>query len=122
MVNLFRIGLVLLLTFSLQTLKAQLKGFSIGPFVEAGWPVNDFANTHHYGLGAGIGADIKLPGKWGVTGSIAYMQFNGKEVSTNEGAITAPAIKAVPIRAGIKYRVLPLLYLKMESGIANYSG
>jgi hypothetical protein len=73
-------------------------------------------------LGAGIGADIKLPGKWGVTGSVAYMRFNGKEISTSEGNIKAPAIKAVPFRAGIKYRALPLLYLKMETGIANYSG
>ena len=39
-----------------------------------------------------------------------------------EETTKAPAIKAVPIRAGIKFRVLPLIYLKMESGVVNYSG
>lgn len=122
MKNMIRAGLVLLMIMMIQTTKAQLKGFSIGPFVEAGWPVGDFADTHNYGLGAGLGADIKLPGKWGVTGSIGYMQFNGKNISTPEGTIKAPAIKAVPFRAGLKYRALPLLYLKLEGGVANYTG
>lgn len=101
---------------------AQLKGFGIGPFVEAGWPTGNFQDTHKMGLGAGIGADIKLPGKLGLTGSLSYMQFNGKTITTPEGDRVMPDIKAVPIRAGLKYRVLPLLYFKLEGGVANYTG
>lgn len=94
----------------------QLKGFGIGPYVEAGWPTGSFESTHKMGVGAGIFADIKLPGKLGITGSAGYMQFGGK---STEGT-SYPSVKAIPIRAGLKYRPLPVLYFKLEGGVANY--
>jgi hypothetical protein len=111
---------VLVLAFQLSN--AQLKGFSLGPYVEAGWPAgNDFKTTHKYGLGAGLTADIKLPGALGLTGSAGYMQFMGKTITTAEGTQKAPAIKAFPIRAGLKLRVAPLIYFKLEGGAANFT-
>src|SRR5207253_357367 len=41
--------------------KAQLKGFSIGPYVEAALPVGDFGDFYKSGIGGGLGVDIKLP-------------------------------------------------------------
>jgi hypothetical protein len=102
---------------------AQLKGFSIGPYVEAGWPLSDLKNTHKQGFGGGISADIKLPGKIGLTGSAGYMQFNGKTLVTPEGAENnIPDLKAFPVRAGLKYRPAPLIYFKVEGGAANFTG
>lgn len=102
---------------------AQLKGFGIGPYVEAGWPLSDLKDTHKQGFGAGLSADIRLPGKIGITGSAGYMQFNGKTLVTPEGGQTnIPDLKAFPVRVGLKFRPVPLIYIKMESGAANFTG
>jgi hypothetical protein len=102
---------------------AQLKGFGIGPYVEMGMPVSDLKDTHKQGYGAGLFADIRLPGKLSITGSAGYMQFNGKTVAVPEGGVAEISdLKAFPIRAGLKFRPGPLFYLKMESGAANFTG
>lgn len=94
---------------------AQLKGFSIGPYLEFANPRGDFAATNRNGLGAGLSADIKLPGKLSATGSFGYLRF-----SRASGNGEASAVSAFPVRAGLKYR-LPIVYLKLESGAARYS-
>ena len=100
---------------------AQLKGFSVGPFIERAWPLGNFQEENKNGLGAGIGADVRL-GKIGITGSVGYMQFGGKTIVKDGGTVSMPALKAVPVRAGIKYRLAPALYAKLESGVAKFSG
>lgn len=99
---------------------AQLKGFSIGPFVEAGWPTGSFQESNKNGFGAGLGADIRL-GKIGVTGSVGYMQFGGKTIDKGDGAVKMPVLNAVPVRAGLKYRLAPAIYAKFESGVAKFT-
>jgi hypothetical protein len=101
--------------------KAQLKGFSIGPYAEMAWPMGNLDETNKNGIGAGLNADIRI-GKLGLTGSVGYIHFAGKRIGANEGAVDMPAINAVPIRAGIKYRFIPLLYAKLEGGVAKYTG
>ena len=100
---------------------AQLKGFSLGPYAEMGWPTGDFQQSNKTGIGAGVGADIRL-GKIGLTGSVGYMHFGGKTIAKAEGPIDMPAIKAVPVRVGLKYRLAPALYAKLESGVAKFTG
>ena len=99
---------------------AQLKGFSLGPYLESAWPTGDFQKTNKNGIGAGFNADIRL-GKLGLTGSVGYIHFGGKTIFTNEGPVDMPAIDAFPIRAGLKYRFIPVLYVKLEGGVANYT-
>ncbi len=101
--------------------QSQLKGFSLGPFVEAGWPTGSFNETNKNGYGAGLGADIRL-GKIGLTGSVGYMHFGGKTIFKEEGLVDMPSIKAVPVRLGLKYRIVPALYVKIESGMAKFTG
>ena len=101
--------------------QAQLKGFSLGPFVEAGWPTGSFKETNKNGYGAGLGADVRL-GKIGVSGSVGYMHFGGKTINKEDGNIAMPSINAVPVRVGLKYRIVPALYAKLESGVAKFTG
>jgi hypothetical protein len=105
---------LLVLALAYAPCQAQLKGFGIGPYVETGVPVGDLSDTHNSGWGAGLAAIINLPVKLAVTGSVGYMQFNGKS--------SIPNLKAVPVRVGLMFRGLPVIYFKVEAGAANYTG
>jgi hypothetical protein len=109
--------------------QAQLKRFSIGPYVEVGTPVGDLKDTHNTGYGVGLNADIKLIAGFGVTGSVGYMRFGGKkDVMITDGAgnttsFDYSALQAIPVRVGVKYKFpFPLLYVKVEGGVANRVG
>jgi hypothetical protein len=111
------LGLLLFASICLQS-NAQLKGFSFGPYAELARPTGNLKETNKNGLGAGLNADIRL-GKLGLTGSAGFVHFDGK---TNPGdGITQPAINAIPIRAGLKYRIVPLFYTKLEGGVAKFT-
>jgi hypothetical protein len=99
---------------------AQLKGFSLGAYAEYANPTGKFEESNKNGIGAGINADIRL-GKLGLTGSAGFMRFGGKSITAGNGHTSFPTVNAFPIRAGLKYRLVPLLYLKLESGIVNYT-
>lgn len=107
------VAILLCMALAYAPAQAQLKGFGIGPYLESGVPVGDFSNTHNSGWGAGVGAIINLPAKLAVTGSVGYMQFNGES--------NIPDLKAVPVRFGLVFRWLPIIYLKAEAGAANYT-
>ena len=100
--------------------KTQLKGFSIGPYAEVIWPTGSLEETNENGIGAGLNADIRI-GKFGLTASAGFIHFGGKTVAGNEGTAKFPAINAIPVRAGIKYRLVPALYAKLEGGVASYT-
>lgn len=106
---------VLILVFFLPAGKAsaQLKKFSIGPYIEAAWPKGDFLSTNINGIGVGLAGDIKLGPKLNIMGSAGYLRFGRRT-----GESTSEVITAIPVRVGLKYK-LPLVYLKMESGTAR---
>ena len=100
---------------------AQVKGFGFGPYVEAGWPTGNHEQLIKTGIGAGLGADIRL-GRVGLTGSIGYMHFAGKSINTENEIVCVGPLNVWPIRAGFKYRLAPALYAKLESGVAKFTG
>ena len=114
---------ILLISLLLSTLTAtaQVKGFGFGPYVEAAWPTGNFEKSNKNGVGVGLGADIRL-GKIGLTGSIGFMHFGGKTMYTDNESVHNTSYDAVPIRAGLKYRLAPALYIKLESGVAKFTG
>jgi len=99
---------------------AQVKGFGFGPYVEAAWPSGDFKQSNKNGFGAGLGADIRL-GKVGVTGSVGYIYFGGKAVYTGNENTEMPSYNVIPVRVGVKYRLAPAIYAKLESGMARFT-
>lgn len=96
---------------------AQLKGFSLGPYIEAAWPTGNFKKTTGTGLGIGLTADVNLPGKWSATGSAGYLHFRKLNDATHP-VDSGETINALPLRAGVKYK-LPLIYFKVEGGSAK---
>jgi hypothetical protein len=100
---------------------AQVKGFGFGPYVEAGWPTGNYEQSIKTGIGAGLGADIRL-GRVGLTGSIGYMHFAAKTIITENEIVCGGPLNVLPIRAGFKYRLAPALYAKLESGVAKFTG
>ena len=114
---------VLLILFLLASTAAvaQVKGFGFGPYVEAAWPTGDFKQSNKNGFGAGLGADIRL-GKVGLTGSVGYMYFGGRTVHTGNETADMPSFNVIPMRFGVKYRLAPGFYAKLESGVAKFTG
>src|SRR5258706_6807013 len=98
---------------------AQLKGFSIGPYAEAIWPTGNIKQTYSNGIGGGLNADIRIR-KIGITASAGFIHFGGKAVTDNEGTTKTSAINALPVRAGIKYRFAPALYVKIQWAVARH--
>ncbi|MFL5738650.1 MAG: hypothetical protein ACJ75B_00425 [Flavisolibacter sp.] len=93
---------------------SQLKGFSIGPYLERDWVKGSMAQTNGNGLGVGVAGDIKIGSHLSLMGSYGYLHF-GK----NFGEQFSQNINARPLRLGLKFK-LPLIYLKMESGTVSF--
>jgi hypothetical protein len=83
-------------------------------------PTSDFEQTNKNGFGAGFGADIRL-GKAGVTGSVGYMYFGGKTLHSGNETADMPSFNVIPMRAGLKYRLAPGVYAKLEGGVARFT-
>ncbi|MBZ4187452.1 outer membrane beta-barrel protein [Niabella beijingensis] len=122
--NKLRFLLVALVIFSgSSAVQAQWKGFSIGPYGEYAITQGEFGDNFNWGVGVGGTADIKLIKKLALTGSVGYMYFRGSDRRDEAGnPYRVYDLKAVPVRVGLKYRLIPLLYVKLEGGAANYAG
>jgi len=112
-----RILLAFVLLFAASGVHAQLKGFSIGPYIEAAWPEGDFRARNGNGQGIGVTADLRLPARWSLTASAGYLYF--RKPTAPEHLQDARSVSSLPLRAGIKYR-LPVVYLKAEAGTVRY--
>src|SRR5947209_16291739 len=106
--------LVFAMLFFARPAFSQLKGFSIGPYLERDWVKGSMAQTNGNGLGVGVAGDIKLGGHMSLMGSYGYLHFG-----RNSGEQFSQSIDARPLRVGLKYK-LPLVYLKMESGTVTF--
>jgi len=93
---------------------AQLKGFSIGPYIETAKPRGSFEETNGRAFGAGISADVKIVRKLSAMGSVGFLHF-GRNTAREFSTV---AVNALPVRVGVKYK-LPLVYLKFETGTAR---
>lgn len=114
----YRILSLLVFMLVTHTSQAQIKPFSIGPYFEKAWMTGGAETRFNDGWGLGFTADVKLPGRLGVTGSVGYFQARGQQDQSGR----LPSVKAYPLRAGLKYRPIPFLYFKMEAGGAQISG
>lgn len=83
---------------------------SIG--VDAGIPVGDFNKTHNFNLGGSVQADIPVVKSLFVTVNAGYDNFFGKTIN----GVDVNNINLIPVKAGLKYFLIPSLYVQGEAG------
>nr|WP_067054420.1 hypothetical protein [Mucilaginibacter sp. L294] len=91
--------------------------YSIG--VEAGIPVGNFKDGHKWNLGGSLQADIPVASQLFVTVNAGFNNVFGKKDITVAGVTgDVPNIQLLPVKAGLKYFVIPNLYVQGEAGAA----
>src|ERR1700744_2770713 len=99
--------------------------YSIG--VDAGLPLGNFKNGYNWSIGGSLQADIPVvSNQLFVTVNAGYDNFFGKNdaitITSPEGTVTgtasAPNIQLLPVKAGLKFFVIPNLYIQGDAGVA----
>ncbi|MES2267887.1 MAG: outer membrane beta-barrel protein [Bacteroidota bacterium] len=91
--------------------------YSIG--VDAGIPVGNFKDTHKWNLGGSVQADIPVANQLFVTVNAGYNNVFGKKDQVIGGITTDyPNVQLLPVKAGLKYFVIPNFYVQGEAGAA----
>jgi hypothetical protein len=93
--------------------------YSIG--VDAGIPVGDFKNTYKWNLGGSVQADIPvLSNQLFVTVNAGYNNIFGKKDLPLIAGQTydETAYHLIPVKAGLKYFIIPNFYVQGEAGVA----
>lgn len=97
--------------------KAQ---FSIG--IDAGIPTGKLANTYNFMLGGFVQEAIPLAKVLQVTINVSYNKFKGKsnvdEQLQDVPLFDYPDIDLLAAKGGLKYYLLPIVYLQADAGIA----
>ncbi|MDB5089356.1 MAG: outer membrane protein beta-barrel protein [Mucilaginibacter sp.] len=94
---------------------------SIG--VDAGIPTGKLSDSYNFNIGGSVQADIPVAQNLFVTVNAGYNSIQGKNdlrFVTPGGVITADAtnIQLLPVKAGLKYFVVPHFYVQGEAGAA----
>ncbi|MBB6130044.1 hypothetical protein [Mucilaginibacter lappiensis] len=93
--------------------------YSIG--VDAGIPLGDFKNNYKWNLGGSVQADIPvISNQLFVTVNAGYNNIFGKKnlPYVNGQTYDQTAYHLIPVKAGLKYFVIPNFYVQGEAGVA----
>jgi len=90
--------------------------FSIG--VDAGLPTGNLKNNYDWNLGGSVQADIPVvSNQLFVTVNAGYDNIFGKNYIDGSG-IDATNIELLPVKAGLKFFIVPNFYIQGEAGAA----
>jgi len=90
--------------------------FSIG--VDAGIPTGNLSNSYNWNLGGSVQADIPvISNQLFVTVNAGYDNIFGKKNLDGTG-IDATNIQLLPVKAGLKFFIVPNFYIQGEAGAA----
>lgn len=90
--------------------------YSIG--VEAGIPVGSFKDAYKWNLGGSVQADIPVASQLFVTVNAGFNNVFGKKDVLGVAGADVPNVQLLPVKAGLKYFVIPNLYVQGEAGAA----
>ena len=94
---------------------------SIG--ADAGIPTGNLSNAYNFTIGGSVQADIPVAQNLFVTVNAGYNSIQGKNnytIITPNGQVSGDVtnIQLLPVKAGLKYFVVPHLYVQGEAGAA----
>lgn len=95
-----------------QNAGSETMQFNVG--LEAGMPTGDFKESHNFGVGISAKAILSS----GLTGSIGYVTFSGKDVP---GFGKLPAFNTIPVKAGYIIKGSGGFYFEPQVGITFMS-
>jgi phosphate-selective porin len=89
--------------------------FSVG--VDGGLTTGTFKDSHKAMVGGSLEADFPVADQFYITANTGYNQFFGRDNVFGTG-IKAPDINIIPVKLGLKYFPISVLYLQAEAGVA----
>jgi hypothetical protein len=90
--------------------------YSIG--VDAGIPIGDFKDAYKWNLGGSVQADIPVASQLFVTVNAGFNNVFGKKDVAGIAGADVPNVQLLPVKAGLKYFVIPNFYVQGEAGAA----
>ncbi len=108
--------LVSSLAFGANAQKESELKFNVG--AELGLPLGNFSDLVGLGFGASFQGAYGLTDNLMATGSLGYMTFGGKTVTSGGVTISSEAFSYVPFKVGIKFMASEQVYLQPEIGLA----
>jgi len=88
---------------------------SIG--VDAGIPTGKLSDSYNWNIGGSVQADLPIAQNLFVTVNAGYNSIQGKKNIAGSG-LDATNIQLLPVKAGLKYFVVPHFYVQGEAGAA----
>lgn len=88
---------------------------SIG--VDAGLPTGKLSDSYNWNIGGSVQADIPVAQNLFVTINAGYNSIQGKNNIDGTG-VDATNIQLLPVKAGLKYFLIPNFYVQGEAGAA----
>ncbi len=88
---------------------------SIG--VDAGIPTGNLSDAYNWNIGGSVQADIPVAQNLFVTINAGYNSIQGKNNVAGTG-LDATNIQLLPVKAGLKYFLVPHFYVQGEAGAA----
>lgn len=99
--------------------QAQVGRPSLGIGLEVGVPTGDLDLSQKIGIGGSADFDFNVGAGTALTLSAGYISFSGDEIANN---VKLPAVNFIPIKAGVRYFVVPsLIYLEPQLGYTSIS-
>ena len=87
--------------------------FSVG--AEGGLSLGNLKNSHKWSVGGSVQVDVPVASQFYFTANAGYDNYFGK----NDVSGTAtPDIHLIPVMAGLKYFIIPFLYIQGDAGAA----
>ncbi|HEY4195047.1 MAG TPA: hypothetical protein VGM63_05905 [Mucilaginibacter sp.] len=89
--------------------------FSVG--ADVGYSTGNFRNSYRWNAGGSVQADIPVASNFFFTANLGYLNSFGRN-DVNGTGLQAPDIHLLPVKAGIRYFPIPMLYLQADAGAA----
>jgi Outer membrane protein beta-barrel domain len=85
--------------------------------VDAGIPTGNLSNGYNWNIGGSVQADIPVAKQLFVTVNAGYNSIQGKDNAYGTN-LKATNIQLLPVKAGLKYFLVPNFYVQGEAGAA----